>query len=155
MNIEALLRWERTPGEQFVDGHYHRTHRWTFDGGASWGVSSSPEIVPVPFSDPAHADPEELFVASISSCHMLFFLSLASRRKLVVDVYADSPVAILEKDDAGRMCVRRMILRPKVTFEHSPPEESRVIAELHQQAHASCFLANSVKTELTIEFDTQ
>lgn len=155
MKIEAALQWERKPDEQFTDGHYHRTHRWTFDDGATFEVSSSPHIVPVPFSDPAHADPEEVFVASISSCHMLFFLSLAARKNFIVDVYADSPLATLEKDATGKLSVTRLMLRPKVTFRVPPDEESNVIKAIHQQAHASCFLANSVKTQITVQLDTQ
>lgn len=155
MKIGAELQWERKPHEQFTDGHYHRTHRWTFDGGATFEVSSSPQIVPVPFSDPAHPDPEEVFVASISGCHMLFFLSQAARRKLVVDFYADSPLATLEKDETGKLSVTRLTLRPKVTFGVPPDDERNVIKAIHQQAHASCFLANSVKTQITIQIDTQ
>lgn len=153
MNIEAKLRWERAPHEGFIQGNYRRTHRWSFDGGATFNVSSSPHIVAIPFSDPAHADPEEMFVASISSCHMLFFLSLASRRNLVVDAYTDSPVAVLAKDDAGMMCVRRVTLCPVVTFLDPQCADADTLKAIHHQAHASCFLANSVKTEITFQFD--
>lgn len=151
MNINPIIRWQRALGEKFVNGEYRRTHSWSFDGGSTIMISSSPGIVPVPFSDPDLADPEEAFVASIASCHMLFFLALASRRKLVVDDYRDEPEAMLEKDHAGRMSLRKLILRPKVTFRDPLTVPEDVIEMLHEQAHASCFLANSVKTEITIQ----
>jgi organic hydroperoxide reductase OsmC/OhrA len=155
MHIEAEIKWERSPDEEFLNGHYQRTHRWLFDGGATVQISSSPHVVAEPFSNPALADPEEIFIAAISSCHMLFFLSMASRRKLVVDSYTDCPLAVLEKDPTGRVGIQRLTLRPKVSFADPRNPGRDVIRAIHDQAHASCFLANSVKTEINIQSDIQ
>jgi organic hydroperoxide reductase OsmC/OhrA len=147
----ATVEWRRNEGEAFADGRYSRGHAWRFDGGAEVRASSSPHVVPVPYSDPAGVDPEEAFVASLSSCHMLWFLALAAKRGFVVDGYVDAPVGIMSADASGNLSIGRVTLRPAVQFSgpRSPtPEELR---ELHDQAHEECFIARSVRTEVVCE----
>ena len=111
----ATVVWER--GEAaFVDNRYSRRHVIRFDGGAEMAGSSSPTVVKAPFSDPAAVDPEEMFVASLSSCHMLWFLSLAAKEKFRVDRYEDEAEGVMEKNAAGKMAMTRVTLRPKVQF---------------------------------------
>src|SRR6266481_2687869 len=111
----AIIRWER--GDQpFTDNRYSRAHRWLFDGGVEVPASSSPHVVPLPLSVAAAVDPEEAFVASLSSCHMLWFLSLAARRGLVVDGYHDEAVGVMSKDASGKPAITRVTLRPEVHF---------------------------------------
>ena len=140
----ATIVWERGPGEVFSDNRYSRGHSWSFDGGVSVRASSSPHVVPR-FSDPAGVDPEEAFVASLSSCHMMTFLYLAA--KLVVNRYEDVAEGIMEKNAQGRMWVSRVTLRPRIVWEGDAPEKS-IIDHLHHLAHEECFIANSVLTEV-------
>jgi organic hydroperoxide reductase OsmC/OhrA len=146
----AHIEWQR--GEEvFVDNRYSRRHLWRFDGGAEVPGSSSALSVPVPMSDPSAVDPEEAFVASISSCHMLWFLGLAAKRKFRVDRYTDDAEGVMEKNAEGRVAITRVTLHPAVAFsgEHHPsPDE---LAHLHHEAHEKCFIANSVKTDIRIE----
>ena len=146
--VEIL--WER--GDQaFVDNRYSRRHRLRFDGGVEVPASSSPSVVPLPMSDASAVDPEEAFVASLSSCHMLCFLSLAAKRKLRVDSYLDQAVGLLKKNAEGRLAMTQVTLRPKAAFsgERLPTREE--IDQLHHEAHEECFLASSVKTEMRCE----
>ncbi len=151
MEIKSKILWVRGPGEAFLDGKYKRIHKWTFDGGLTLDASSSPEIVPLPMSDPALMDPEEAFITSISSCHMLFFLSMAANKKLVVNFYEDSPTAILGKNENGILSVVSLILNPKVGFEGDQLPDEKAVYQLHERAHANCFLANSINTKITIK----
>jgi organic hydroperoxide reductase OsmC/OhrA len=146
----ATIAWARGAGEAFIDNRYSRAHRWTFDGGVTVPASSSPQAVKVPLSDPAAVDPEEAFVASLSSCHMLWFLSLAARKGFLIESYVDNAVGRLERDAEGRMAITRVTLRPAIQFggtRHPTPEELRA---LHDSAHHECFVANSVKTLVTV-----
>jgi organic hydroperoxide reductase OsmC/OhrA len=145
----ATIRWNRS-GATYADGCYSRGHEWAFDGGAVVPASSSPHVVPVPMSDPAGVDPEEAFIASLSSCHMLFFLDFARRAGFVVDSYADAAEGVMEKDAEGRMAMTRVTLRPRVEWSEDAPDEA-ALAELHHKAHNACFIANSVKTEVSVE----
>ena len=146
----ADLVWLR--GEQpFLDKRYSRRHVLRFDGGVEVPGSSSPQVVPLPFSDAAAVDPEEAFVASLSSCHLLWFLSIAARRGFRVDRYEDAAVGEMGRDAEGRFAMLRVTLRPAVQFsgEHLPtPEE---IDEMHHEAHDECFIARSVKSEVRCE----
>src|ERR1700733_5557473 len=112
----ATIRWRRKPDERFIDGRYSRAHQWKFDGGAVVPASSSPHVVRVPFSDPAGVDPEEAYVAALSSCHMLWFLGLAARDGYVVDVYDDSAQGEMMKNAEGKEMVARVTLRPAIVF---------------------------------------
>ena len=144
------IRWER--GEaRFLDQRYSRAHRWEFDGGVSVPASSSPHVVREPFSDPSAVDPEEAFVASLSSCHMLWFLSIAAKRGFVVDSYGDDPVGFLEKEADGRVSMTRIVLRPRILFGGPNPPGPDEVQAMHDEAHHSCFLANSVRTEIVVE----
>lgn len=107
----AEVMWQR--GEQdFLDNRYSRRHVWRFDGGTELVASSSPQVVPEPFSDALAVDPEEAFVASLSSCHMLWFLHLAAKAGYCVDSYRDEAVGVMEKNAAGRVAITRVTLRP-------------------------------------------
>lgn len=146
----AEILWQR--GEQdFLGNRYSRRHLLRFDGGAEVAGSSSPHVVPVPMSDAAAVDPEEAFVASLSSCHMLWFLSIAAKRKFCVDRYADAAVGVMAKNAEGKTAMTVVTLRPEVQFsgERLPTREQ--IEQLHHEAHEECFIANSVKTEVRCE----
>src|SRR5512138_1473693 len=145
----AAVEWNRG-GAPFTDGRYPRAHVWRFDGGAEVRASSSPHSVPVPLSDPGAVDPEEAFVASLSSCHMLWFLSLAAKRGLVIERYVDEAVGVLDRGADGRLAMTRVTLRPAVRFAGEAPGADALRA-LHDEAHHLCFIASSVRTEVTCE----
>ena len=146
----ANVVWSR--GDQrFTDNRYSRRHRWRFDGGAEVPGSSSPNSVPVPLSDPEGVDPEEAFVAAISSCHMLWFLSIAAKRGHRVDEYADDAEGFLEKDADGRMAMTRVVLHPRIAFGGDHPPSSADVAAMHDEAHHASIIANSVKTSLEVD----
>lgn len=148
-SYEAEILWER--GDQlYSDGRYSRGHHWRFDGGTVVPASSSPHVVRAPYSVEAAVDPEEAFVAALSSCHMLFFLHLAQKRGLVVDRYRDPAIGHMEKNATGRMAMTRVVLRPEIAFAGEAPS-AEVIAALHHESHELCFIANSVTTEVTVE----
>jgi organic hydroperoxide reductase OsmC/OhrA len=146
----ASLRWERGDGE-FVRQRYSRVHAWQFDGGAAVRASASPLVVRPPFSDPAGVDPEEAFVASLASCHLLWFLSLASDAGFVVDRYEDEASGTLAKNAEKKLAITQVVLRPRVIFSGDRRPSPDEISELHHQAHERCFIANSVRTEISIE----
>ncbi|MBO6778913.1 MAG: OsmC family protein [Rhodothermales bacterium] len=143
----AEVHWERK-GESFADNRYSRAHTWRFDGGQTVPASASPHIVPFPMSDPAAVDPEEAFVASLASCHMLFFLSFAARDGWTVESYTDDARGTMENGPEG-MWMSRVELRPLVRFEGTQPS-SREIDDLHHRSHAACFLARSVRSEIRL-----
>ncbi|MBK5260875.1 MAG: OsmC family protein [Thermoanaerobaculia bacterium] len=145
----ATVRWSRD-GARFTDNRYSRVHRWSFDGGIDVRASASPLVVPLPLSSAEAVDPEEAYVAALSSCHMLFFLSLAAKQGLVVDAYFDQARGRMEKDPSGKLAMTRIVLRPEVRFDGNAPD-ARTIADLHHRAHEECFLARSVKTEIIVE----
>jgi len=144
----ATIRWQRGSDEDFLDKRYRRAHTWQFDGGATVAASSSPHVVPLPYSDAAAVDPEEAYVAALSSCHMLWFLDLACRAGLRVNSYTDAAVGTMGQDAEGCLVVTHVQLRPATRFDaaHAPTEEA--LRDLHHRAHAACFLANSVKTRI-------
>ena len=146
----ATVYWTRKDDGDFGKGQYTRAHEWAFDGGATVPASASPHIVPAPWSDPAGVDPEEAFIASLSSCHMLFFVDFARRNGFVVDSYTDKAEGVLDKRSDGKMAMTRVTLRPRITWDDPAPDEA-AITDLHHRAHEACFIANSVNTEVTIE----
>ncbi len=150
MPYNVRIYWEKNFDEGFVDKKYSRSHTWAFDGGIELAASSSPHVVPLPMSNASAVDPEEAFVASLSSCHMLWFLSLAAERHYIVESYEDNAEGILGKDDEGKLAMTRVTLKPKVKFggKHTPSQDQ--IDELHHLAHEKCFIANSVKTKITV-----
>jgi len=146
---EATVAWFRI---ELPEG-YSRAHTWEFDGGATVPASSSPGVVPVPLSDPGGVDPEEAFVASISACHMLWFLALAEARGIEVIEYRDPAVGQMGRNADNRLYVERVHLRPAVRYRERAPTTSEEEA-LHADAHRRCFIANSVRTEVTVEVQT-
>lgn len=145
----ATVAWTR--GDQpFLDKRYSRAHVWTFDGGAVTPGSSAPESVPVPMSDPAAVDPEEAMVASLSSCHMLWFLAFAAGAGLVVDRYVDAASGVLGRDAAGRRFMSVVTLRPVTAFSGRRPDQAELDA-LHHSAHEHCEMAHSVRAEIVVE----
>jgi len=147
----AQVDWQRDEREAFTDNRYHRGHRLRFDGGADVPGSSAPSSVPLPYSDPAAIDPEEMFVASLASCHMLWFLGLAAKQKLKVDRYLDDAVGVMEPNAEGRMAVTLVTLRPRVWFSGQPQPDAAALQALHHEAHEACYIANSVKAEVRCE----
>ena len=146
----AKIHWTNQ-GPDFVKGKYSREHTWVFDGGVTVPASPSPHVVPAPWSNPANVDPEEAFVASVASCHMLTFLWLASNAGFQIDSYDDDAAGVMTKNERGTPWVSSIRLRPRIVFrgEHQPSVEE--LAELHERAHAECFIANSIKTVVTVE----
>lgn len=145
----ATVHWQRQQ-QTFTDNKYSRGHDWIFDGGVTVPASSSPHVVPLPYSVETHVDPEEAFVASLSSCHMLFFLSLAVSAGFCVDDYRDEAAGTMGKDSDGNIAMLRVSLRPQIQFSGTQPNAEQ-IAHLHHLAHQRCFIANSVKTEVVVE----
>ena len=141
--------WENR-NEPFTDNRYSRAHRWLFDGGVEVVASSSPSVVPVPMSLEAAVDPEEAFIASISSCHMLWFLAVTAKAGFKVTRYEDQPEGHVGKNDQGKLSVTVVTLRPAVTFEGDAPTTEQLDA-LHHDAHEHCFIAHSVKTDVRCE----
>lgn len=146
----AEIAWQRGDAV-FTDQRYPRRHAWRFDGGAEVAASSSPHSVRVPFSDPSAVDPEEAFVASIASCHMLWFLSIAAQRGFVVDRYRDAAVGLMGPDADGRIAVTEVTLRPETTFAGARVPTDDELHAMHHAAHDACFIANSVKTTIRCE----
>jgi len=145
----AEVHWERHDAV-FTDKRYSRAHRWSFDGGVVVPASSSPHAVPLPYSEPANVDPEEAYVAALSSCHMLTFLWLASRQGFVVDSYTDAAEGTMAVNDAGKEAVTRVTLRPRIVFSGTRQPTEAELDALHHQAHEECYLANSVKTAIEV-----
>jgi organic hydroperoxide reductase OsmC/OhrA len=146
----AEVLWSR--GDQkFVDNRYSRKHVLRFDGGVEVPGSSSPHVVPLPYSDAAAVDPEEGFIASLSSCHMLFFLSIAAARKYRVDRYRDNAVGVMAKNEDGKIVVSKVTLKPEANFSGDRLPTRAEIDAMHHEAHDECFIANSVKTEVHCE----
>jgi organic hydroperoxide reductase OsmC/OhrA len=143
----AVINWVRSDSELFSDNKYSRGHTWRFDGGAIVHASSAPQVVPVPLSVEANVDPEEAFVASLSSCHMLWFLYLAADKKYVVDAYEDKAIGTMAKNTEGKLAMTEVILRPYVSGNIPEAE----LKKIHHEAHEKCFIANSVKTNVKIE----
>ena len=149
---KATIRWNRQEGDgDFAKGQYSRAHEWAFDGGAVVPASASPHVVPAPWSDPAGVDPEEAFVAALSSCHMLFFLDFARRGGWVIDSYVDEAEGELAKAADGKMAMTRVTLRPRVEWQDEGPDPA-ALADLHHRAHEACFIASSVKSEVVVDF---
>jgi organic hydroperoxide reductase OsmC/OhrA len=151
MAYTVKVKWERASDEAFADNKYSREHKWIFDGGTVVPGSSSPHVVPLPYSNEAAVNPEEAFVASLSSCHMLWFLSLAAERELVVESYEDNAEGVLGKNDEGRIAMTKVTLRPRAKFGGDNVPTAAEIDAMHHKAHDKCFIANSVKTIVVIE----
>lgn len=149
MKYSAKILWQKKDSEIFTDGKYNRVHEWHFDGGMRIQASPSPSIVPLPMSDEKFIDPEEAFVASLSSCHMLFFLSIAAKKKFIISSYEDNAEGIVGKNEEGKLAMLSVTLNPIINFSGNIPSRE-VIEAIHEEAHESCFIANSVKTVINI-----
>jgi organic hydroperoxide reductase OsmC/OhrA len=147
---QATVRWTFAGGD-FRKGRYSREHTWAFDGGLTIPASSSPAAVPKPYSNEANVDPEEAFVASLSSCHMLTYLFLASRGGFEIASYEDNAVGTMTKNEAGVPWVSAVVLRPRIVYAGAKRPSSADEDTLHHRAHEQCFIANSVKTVMTVE----
>ncbi len=149
----ATISWKRGEGDfaqaDFAKGRYSRRHVWQFDGGIEVPASASPLVVPKPYSVEDAVDPEEAFIASLSSCHMLTFIDIARRAGFTVDSYDDDAEGVLEKNEAGRSWMSTVTLRPRVVYADKQPTPEE-LAHLHEQAHDLCFISNSVKTTVTV-----
>lgn len=147
----ATIKWTNpVDGPEFLKGRYSREHSWSFDGGFSIQASPAPSVVPAPWSTPGVIDPEEAFVASLSSCHMLTFLWFAARAGFVVETYEDAAAGEMAKNEKGVPWVAVVTLNPKITWSAEKQPTAEELDKLHHQAHEQCFIANSVKTEIKI-----
>lgn len=149
-NYSATILWQRN-GAAFTDQRYSRAHAWHFDGGAVVPGSSSPHTVPLPYSDAAAVDPEEAFVAALSSCHLLWFLHLAAKAGYVVERYEDCADGVMAKNAEGKLAMTLVTLRPRAEFAGAQRPTRAGIEALHHAAHEECFIANSVKSEVRCE----
>lgn len=145
----ATVTWSRD-GAVFTDGKYSRAHTVSFDGGVSIPGSSSPSVVRVPLSREDAADPEEMFVASLSMCHMLFFLDFARKAGFTLDSYADAAEGVMDKDERGRTALTRVTLKPALAWSGEKLPSAQDVADLHHKAHDACFIANSFRGEVVI-----
>ena len=142
----ASISW--TAEGDFAKGRYSRAHDWSFDGGVTLRASASPLVVPLPYSDAAAVDPEEAFVAAVSSCHMMTFLDIIRRKGFVASAYTDDAVGQMIQD-GETWWIARVDLYPKITWVDAPPDAT-TLAATHHEAHAACFIANSIKTEVVV-----
>jgi len=145
----AVVSWKRT-GPDFLKGKYSREHTWTFDGGATIPASPSPSVVPAPYSNPANVDPEEAYVAAISSCHLLTYLYLASQQGYQVDSYQDEAIGVMAKNERGVPWVSLVTLHPQIAYSGDKLPTPSDVRDLHHKAHEQCFIANSIKTEVVV-----
>ena len=150
-SYSAEVSWSRQTGDDFLANRYSRRHLLRFDGGLEVPGSSSPQVVPLPLSDASALDPEEAFVASLSRCHMLWFLSIAAKRRFCVEAYTDKAEGVMAKNADGKIAMTLVTLRPDARFSGERPPTREELDQLHHDAHESCFIANSVKTEVRCE----
>lgn len=145
----ATITWKDT-GTEFMQGRFSRAHSWTFDGGVTVPGSASPSVVRPPLSDPSAVDPEEAFVASLSSCHMLTFLHLARLAGFHVQSYEDAAVGEMTKNERGVPWISTVTLNPRIVYGGEKRPSAEELAQLHHKAHEQCFIAQSVKTDVKI-----
>ncbi len=144
----ATIRWRLIDRSGFTANRYSRGHTWSFDGGVDVPASSSPHVVPIPMSIENAVDPEEAFVASVASCHMLWFLSIAAERGLVVDSYVDHASGVMREDADGRLAITAITLSPEASFSDDKRPSREALDAMHDAAHARCFIANSIRSEV-------
>jgi organic hydroperoxide reductase OsmC/OhrA len=149
-NYSAVITWERK-GAVYTDNKYSRLHRWSFDGGIEVPASASPHVVKLPLSVNEAVDPEEAFIASLASCHMLWFLDIAARQGFVIDSYRDEATGVMGKNAEGKIAMTQVALHPKVAFAGEKRPSADQFEAMHHEAHEKCFIANSVKTDVRCE----
>ena len=142
---KATISWSRGEREFSYDA-YSRDHTWRFDSGVEVGGSAAPAYL----GNPKLVDPEEAFVASAASCHMLTFLAIAARKRWIVDRYEDAATGYMEKNAEGRLAITRVVLRPNIRFGGPRAPSAQEIEQVHHQAHENCFIANSVRSEIVV-----
>ena len=149
MSHRAFISWSKTSPE-FLEGKYSREHTWRFDGGVTVAASSSPSVVPLPWSNPDAVDPEEALVAAISSCHMLSFLWVAAKQGFVVERYDDEAVGSMRRNEAGVPWVSAVLLNVQIVYGGGRQPTVEEEDAMHHLAHEQCFIAASVKTKITV-----
>ena len=145
----ATIRWTNN-GPDFLKRQYSREHTWCFDGGTAVPASPSPQIVPAPWSNAASVDPEEAFVASVASCHMLWFLHMAINSGFEALSYEDAAEGVMTENQLGRLWISRVTLHPEIVWSDARQPTDEEVSALHHQAHEECFIANSIKTEVIV-----
>ena len=148
----AIIEWNRK-GDPFTSDGYSRGHRWLFDGGVEVPASSSPQVIPLPLSVEEAVDPEEAFVASLSSCHMLWFLSVAEKEGYVAETYRDEAVGVMGKDATGGLAITSVTLHPRVRFGGGLAPTAEELGRMHEAAHGRCFIARSVRSVIQVRPD--
>lgn len=148
---EATVSWRLADGDDFAGNKFSRRHEASFDGGESYVASPSPQVVPEPMSDPAGVDPEEALIASLSSCHMLYFLAFAAKKGFAIEYYVDNAVGEMAKREDGKSWMSKITLRPDVKFVGDKLPTAEEIDDLHHAAHSYCIIGNSLKSEVAIE----
>jgi len=146
----AKIKWKSESPEAFAKNQYSRAHEWSFDGGITVPASSSVHAVRLPFSVEEAVDPEEALVAAASSCHLLSFLWVVSKRGFVVDSYEDNAVGEMTKNEQGKEWISRITLDPQIEWSGKPPTATE-LAEMHHEAHEVCYIANSIKSEVVVK----
>jgi organic hydroperoxide reductase OsmC/OhrA len=144
----VTIRWQLNKTDDFLKNHYSRGHTWSFDGGIEIPASASPQVVPLPMSIEKAVDPEESFIASAASCHMLWFLSITAKAGFVVETYMDEANGIMRKKSDGKIAITSITLCPKTQFSNAKQPTLSELESLHRKAHESCFIANSIKSEV-------
>ena len=148
---KATIHWKNTAGPDFLKGRYSREHTWAFDGGLTVAASSSPYVVPLPWSVAANVDPEESYVASLSSCHMLTFIWLAGKAGFLVESYRDEATGVMAKNERGSFWVSKVTLHPQIVWGGDKTPNPAELDQLHHRSHDECFIANSVRTEVVVD----
>ena len=147
---ECTITWQGGSADDFRAGRFSREHTWSFDGGLTVPASASPAVVRPPMSNPAAVDPEEAFVASLSSCHMLTYVYLAKVKGFVVESYTDHAVGEMTKNERGVPWISKVTLSPVIVYGGDKRPSAEEEDELHHKAHEQCFISQSVKTEVTV-----
>ena len=150
MPYNVKISWRKKADEIFKDKKYSRAHTWKFDCGTELHASSSPHVVPLPYSNENAFDPEEAFVTSVSSCHMLSSLPLAADKGFIVESYEDNAEGVLGKNNEGKFAMTKVTLKPKIVFSGDNIPTKNQLEDINHQAHEECFIANSVKTKISI-----
>jgi organic hydroperoxide reductase OsmC/OhrA len=140
----AKIEWQRSSAD-FTYMSYNRAHEWQFTA-TKVPASAAKEYR----GDPERVNPEDALVAALSSCHMLVFLAIAAKRKLSLDTYSDDAVGVLEKNAEGKLAITRVTLRPKIVWSAGVTVSAEDLVKMHHDAHEGCFIANSVKTEVSV-----